>query len=154
MLRDGLDGLQEIGRLALAPGRDGAVFELSAASGTTRRSSKNSSTPSPSQAGQAPKGALKENSRGSISGMVKPETGQAKFSEKVMRSGSPSPSLRGGFQHRDPVGEVERGAETESASRVSSPSRTTIRSTTTSMSWRNFLSSVGGSSRSWNRRRP
>jgi hypothetical protein len=30
---------------------------------------------------------LKENSRGSISGMVKPLTGQANFSEKVMRSG-------------------------------------------------------------------
>ena len=42
--------------------------------------------PSPSQAGQAPKGLLKENSRGSISSMVKPETGQANFSEKMMRS--------------------------------------------------------------------
>ena len=42
--------------------------------------------PSPSQAGQAPNGLLKENSRGSISGMVKPETGQANFSEKRMRS--------------------------------------------------------------------
>ena len=37
--------------------------------------------------GQAPAGALKENSRGSISAMVKPLTGQANFSEKVMRSG-------------------------------------------------------------------
>ena len=42
--------------------------------------------PSPSQAGQAPNGLLKENSRGSISGMVKPDTGQANFSEKRMRS--------------------------------------------------------------------
>ena len=43
-------------------------------------------TPSPSQAGQAPNGLLNENSRGSISAMVKPETGQANFSEKVSRS--------------------------------------------------------------------
>jgi hypothetical protein len=43
--------------------------------------------PSPPQAGQAPNGLLNENSRGSISEIVKPETGQANFSEKVMRSG-------------------------------------------------------------------
>jgi hypothetical protein len=30
---------------------------------------------------------LKENSRGSISGIVKPETGQANFSENTRRSG-------------------------------------------------------------------
>ena len=46
------------------------------------------STPSPPQAGQAPNGLLKENSRGSISGMVKPETGQANFSEKISRLAS------------------------------------------------------------------
>ncbi len=45
-----------------------------------------SSVPRPSQAGQAPAGALNENSRGSISSMVKPETGQAKRAENVMRS--------------------------------------------------------------------
>src|SRR3546814_13289687 len=44
-----------------------------------------SSDLSPSQAGQAPCGALKLNRRGSISAMVKPETGQANFSEKTMR---------------------------------------------------------------------
>ncbi len=42
--------------------------------------------PSPSHSGQAPKGLLKEKSRGSISEMVKPETGQANFSEKRRRS--------------------------------------------------------------------
>jgi hypothetical protein len=46
------------------------------------------STPSPPQAGQAPNGLLKENSRGSISGMVKPDTGQANFSEKIRRLAS------------------------------------------------------------------
>ena len=42
--------------------------------------------PSPSQAGQAPNGLLNENSRGSISGIVNPETGQANFAEKIVSS--------------------------------------------------------------------
>ena len=44
------------------------------------------STPSPPHFGQAPNGLLNENSRGSISEMVKPETGQANFSENTRRS--------------------------------------------------------------------
>ena len=47
--------------------------------------------PSPSQLGQAPNGLLKEKSRGSISSMVKPETGQAKRAEKVTRSAAVLP---------------------------------------------------------------
>src|SRR5260221_12427330 len=43
------------------------------------------STPSPPQAGQAPNGLLNENRRGSISEIVKPDTGQANFSENMMR---------------------------------------------------------------------
>ena len=46
------------------------------------------STPSPPHFGQAPNGLLNENSRGSISGMVKPDTGQANFSEKTIRRAS------------------------------------------------------------------
>ena len=42
--------------------------------------------PRPSQVGHAPNGLLKEKSLGSISEMVKPETGQANFSENRMRS--------------------------------------------------------------------
>src|SRR5215217_7175978 len=61
-------------------------------SSTISSSSKNSSTPNPAQDGQAPNGALNENSRGSISAMVKPETGQANFSEKVIRRGPSSPA--------------------------------------------------------------
>jgi hypothetical protein len=64
----------------LAHGAIAPFISGSPSSGTISRGSKNSSTPSPSQAGQAPNGALNENSRGSISGMVKPLTGQAKFS--------------------------------------------------------------------------
>ena len=61
--------------------------------GTTRSSSKISFSPSPSQAGHAPCGALNENKRGSISAMVKPDTGQAKRSENTIRpAGAWSPS--------------------------------------------------------------
>jgi len=47
------------------------------ASGTTTSRSTSSLTPRPSQSGQEPKGALKEKRRGSSSGTVKPQTGQA-----------------------------------------------------------------------------
>ena len=52
----------------------------------TRSASMCCSTPRPPHFGQAPNGLLNENSRGSISGMVKPDTGQANFSEKTSRS--------------------------------------------------------------------
>ena len=91
-------------------------------------------------------GALNENSRGSISGMVKPETGQAKFSEKVIRCGSSPPRFSAAARSRGWRCRRRGRARCagESASRVSSPSRTTMRSTTTSMLWRYFLSSSGG----------
>ena len=57
-------------------------------SGITRSASMCCSTPSPPHSGQAPNGLLNENSRGSISGMVKPDTGQANFSEKISRRAS------------------------------------------------------------------
>src|SRR3954453_17340728 len=58
----------------------------------------------PPQAGQAPNGLLNENSRGSISGMVKPDTGQAKRCEKVRRGGS-----AGGFSPPPCGGGAARG---------------------------------------------
>ena len=74
------------------------------------------SKPRPPQVGQAPKGLLKENSRGSISGMVKPETGQANFDEKTMRSAFRALLRRfvlvGEFDHGDAVGQLQRGLET------------------------------------------
>ena len=109
----------------------------SRSSGTTSSGSKNSLVPSPSQAGQAPCGVLKENSRGSISAMVKPETGQANCDEKMRAL-----AAIGVLGDDDAVGQVERGLE-ESASRLPMPSRTTMRSTTTSMSCLSFLSSAG-----------
>ena len=110
------------------------------------------STPSPPHFGQAPNGLLNENSRGSISGMVKPDTGQANFSEKTRRS---TVSLRWRLALAPSTGAASASSATaspsaslsavssESASRVAMSGRTTMRSTTTSMSWVNFLSSAG-----------
>ncbi len=119
-------------------------------SGTINRSSKKSSIPKPSQIGQAPKGALKEKSRGSISDIVNPETGQANFSEKVMRLTSvtsSSPPSRAASKIAMPSARLS-AVRKLSARRVSMPARTTIRSTTTSILWRRFFSSVGTSSNS------
>src|SRR3982751_3935802 len=62
-------------------------LKLTFLSGMTRSASICCSTPRPPQAGHAPNGLLNENSRGSISGIVKPDTGQAKRSEKIKRCG-------------------------------------------------------------------
>jgi hypothetical protein len=61
--------------------------------------------PSPSQEGQAPNGLLNENSRGSISGIVKPDTGQANFAEKIVSSPVSA------FSVIDAVGQPQRGLE-------------------------------------------
>ena len=98
--------------------------------------------PRPSQLGQAPKGLLKEKSRGSISSMVKPETGQANLAEKVVRSPlSASSAITSPSVSPSPV-------STLSARRVASEGETTTRSTTTSMSCLRFLSSAGAASMS------
>ena len=51
--------------------------------GTTISGSKYDLFPKPLQSGQAPNGLLNENSLGSISSIVNPETGQANFVEKM-----------------------------------------------------------------------
>ena len=71
-----------------AQGTMAPLASESEASGTVSAGSNLSSVPRPSHLGHAPNGLLNENSRGSISSMVKPETGQAKRWEKMMRSGS------------------------------------------------------------------
>src|SRR5262249_46764360 len=73
---------------AMAPLRSVAFL-----SGIMRSASMCCSTPRPPQAGQAPDGLLNENSRGSISEIVKPETGQANFSANVMRPASAAAAL-------------------------------------------------------------
>ena len=101
---------------------------------------------------------MKEKSRGSISEMVKPETGQANFSEKMMRSCVVVLRLVGGaagdligperlvgkLGDRQPVGDFQRRLE-KSASRDLMSARTTTRSTTMSMSCFSFLSRAGAS---------
>ena len=107
------------------------------------------STPRPPHSGQAPNGLLNENSRGSISGMVKPDTGQANFSEKISRSAvalrprlaaAPLALVSASSTTARPSASL-RHCSSKSASRVPMSPFTTRRSTTTSMSWVNFLSS-------------
>ena len=75
------------GGAGLRPRRDGALRRGSAPR-RARRGRARSAAPCRARrrSGHAPAGALNENSRGSISSMVKPETGQAKRDEKMMRS--------------------------------------------------------------------
>ena len=53
-------------------------------SGITNFGSTYRSTPSPSHSVQAPKGELKEKSLGSISSIVKPDSGHANLEEKII----------------------------------------------------------------------
>ncbi len=132
------------------------ALRLSVRSGTTRSASKRISVPRPSHLGQAPAGALKENRRGSISSMVKPETGQANRAENVMRScvsffdrfGASVSSFDKGLSaySASAIPSASSSAVSKlSASRVAMSARTTRRSTTTSMSCLYFLSSLGAS---------
>src|SRR6476469_4638915 len=88
----------------------------------TRSASICCSTPSPPHFGQAPNGLLNENSRGSISGMVKPDTGQANFSEKVMRIGSGNSSAcgTGTGTTREPAPPIDRGMPASGSRNASS----------------------------------
>ena len=101
-------------------------------SGTTKHSSKYNSFPNPSQSGHAPNGALKENNRGSISGIVKPLVGQAKFSEKVILSIS-SVSLGGAVSRIAMPSAKSKAVRKLSAKRVAMSSLIITRSTTTSI---------------------
>ena len=85
------------GRLRLGPGHDRALRDAEAVVGDDQSSSNTSFSPRPSQAGQAPWGALKLNSRGSISAMVKPETGQANFSREDDAAGRRVVELHAGL---------------------------------------------------------
>ncbi len=77
---------------------------------------------------------------------MKPETGQAKRDEKVMGSGA-SPSSGASAKVTTAMPSASSSAvSNESASREAMSARTTIRSTTTSMSCLSFLSSFGTSS--------
>ena len=117
--------------------------------GTTSSGSIFCSEPSPLQVGQAPKGLLKEKSRGSTSGIVKPDTGQANFEEKMMRLGSPLGSFSSAYSMTAMPSASSSAVSKDSASLAPMSARTTMRSTTTSMSCLSFLSRVGASAISW-----
>ena len=87
--------------------------------------------PRPWQSGQAPKGELKENCRGSSSGSERPHTGQAKRSENSRRSRCRSVVPC----DLDQPSAILSAVSIESVSRPRSSARTTSRSTTTAMSW-------------------
>ncbi len=109
-------------------------------SGTTSSGSISICEPSPVQRGQAPCGALKENSRGSSSGNEIPHSRQANFSEKVRISPESTSSS-------STIPSASRSAVSiESASRLRRSDFMISRSTTTEMSCLNFLSSLISSS--------
>ena len=112
-------------------------------SGTIASGSIKNCVPKPSQSGQAPNGLLKENNRGSISSIVKPETGHAKREENTIFSSSSS--LLSAISATAMPSVSCRAISILSAIRLPRSGLTTIRSTTTSMSCLNFLSSVGTS---------
>jgi hypothetical protein len=147
MGRDGLDRLQEIGRLALAPGRDGAVFEAERRVGDHEAFVEEQLHPEPVAGGAGAEGRVEgEQARLDLGDGEAGDRAGEVFGEGDAL-GIALPSF--GAVSRIAMPSARSSAvRNESASRVSAPSRTTIRSTTTSMSWRNFLSSVGGSSSS------
>ncbi len=117
--------------------------KVSFGSGTISSGSTVSSLPRPLHSGHAPKGLLNENNRGSISGMVKPETGQANFDEKTICFGLPSASFSSAYSMRAMPSASSSAVSKLSESRAARSGRTAMRSTTTSMSCFSFLSSAG-----------
>ena len=95
--------------------------------------------PRPSQTGQAPKGLLNENRRGSSSATARSHSGQECLAEKTRSGCSPF------IQARMAISPPKRSAVSkDSAIRLPKSSRTLKRSTTTSMVCFFFLSSSGG----------
>ncbi len=95
-------------------------------SGTTKSTSTVNFWPKPSHVGQAPKGLLKLNILGSNSPIENPHIGQAWLSENLRSSPSMTSTV-------NCPSESSNAVSIESASRVSIPSLTTNRSTTTSI---------------------
>ena len=113
-------------------------------SGTMSSGSTSILVPSPEQSGQAPKGELNENDRGSNSSKLNPSRGQAKCSLTV-RSRFGSSSARSTKSRVMMPPDNSKAVSTESVIRCRALSRTTSRSTTTSMVCFSCFFSVGGS---------
>ena len=95
--------------------------------------------PRPEQSGQAPKGLLKEKSRGSISGRLIWQSGQIYFSVNSRSGISLDRSITNPSESFSDI-------STASVRRVRCSSRTLRRSMTASMVWRLFLSRAISSS--------
>ena len=115
----------------LAQGTSAPSLMLRSPFGTTSSGSISNRLPNPSQREQAPCGLLNENVRGCISAMEAPQLVQVKFSEKSIES--PEPSFSTVSIKTNPSDSFSE-VSIESVRRRSIPSRTTSRSTTTSMS--------------------
>ena len=113
-------------------------------SGTTRTGSKSIVAPSPWQSGHAPCGELNEKARGVISGMLMPQSTQA--SRRENRRSPLSNELMTTMSSAR-----LRAVSIDSMSRRSTPPRTMMRSTRTSMVWLRRRSSLMSSSsaRNW-----
>ncbi|NDC57998.1 MAG: hypothetical protein EBZ50_04045 [Alphaproteobacteria bacterium] len=81
-----------------------------------------------------------------ISGIVNPDTGQAKRADSRIRSGAPPPLGASAISTTAMPSASFSACSRLSARRGSMPALTAIRSTTTSMSCLSFLSSAGASS--------
>ena len=98
--------------------------------------------PNPVQAGQAPNGLLNENILGAISGKLMPQSTQAKFSLNM----NSAPSITCTKTTPSPK---PSAISSESANRLSIPSRMIKRSTTTSIVCFLFFSNLISSLISW-----
>ena len=149
-----LNRLQTVSRTSIIQCCDGPRVQperapssmLSDGSGTTASGSTSSRTPSPVHAGHAPCGLLNEKLRGAGSSIEIPQYTQANSSEN---SSSCMPlSASAGISRMSPSLSLD-ACSSDSWSRERSSGPMMMRSTTTSMSCLNFLSSVIGSARSW-----
>ncbi len=109
-------------------------FMLNEVSGIRRSGSNSILYPSPAHTGHAPNGLLNEKLLGSISSMLTPQSGQAKFLLKFICSPPCTSTVKSPSESCSAV-------SMESASRDESPLLTMSLSTTISMSCFTFLSS-------------
>jgi hypothetical protein len=146
MFGNRLDGLEKIGRLALAPWRERTIIDFESAVRDNEVFVKEKLNAETVAVWACAEGRVeREQARLDLG------DGEARdgASELLGKGVALRLALAEGAVSRIAMPSARSSAVRRlSARRVSMPSRITIRSTTTSMSWRNFLSSVGGSSSS------
>jgi len=112
VLCNGLDGLAEIGRLALAPGGERAVIDVERDIGHHEALVEEQLYPQPVAGRAGPEGRVeREQSRFDL-GDGEPAHRAGEFFREGEALGFAVLRLRRGLQHRDAVGKIERGAQT------------------------------------------